>query len=41
VDELVAIDRTAPEQHEAARVGSPEDVAGPLRRTPHRAPLDI
>ena len=41
VDELVAIDRAPPERHEAARVGSPEDVAGPLRRTPHRVPLDI
>lgn len=41
VDELVAIDRTAPEPDGAARVGSPEDVAGPLRRTPARAPLEI
>jgi hypothetical protein len=41
VDELVAIDGTAPERDEAARVGSPEDVAGRLRQTSDRAPLEI
>jgi hypothetical protein len=41
VDELVAIDGTPPEREEAAHVGSPEDVAGRLRQTSDRAPLEI
>jgi hypothetical protein len=37
VDELVAIDPTAPERDEAARVGRRADAAGQPRQTPDRA----
>jgi hypothetical protein len=41
VGELVAIEATAPERDDAARVGSPEDVAGRVPQTSDRAPLEI